>query len=229
MNLLCIIPARGGSKRIPRKNLKQFRGKPILAWSIHAAINSGLFATVMVSTDDFEIAEIAKSLGAQVPFMRSASTSDDLATTADVLLETLNEFAQRGINFDLACNLYPTAPFVTPEDLQLGCKTLREGPFDVVIPVVAFSYPILRSLKRTDHGKIEFNWPEHRNARSQDLPKAYHDAGQWAFFKTAAFRQSRTLWGANTGSVLLPESRVQDIDTVEDWAMAELKHTILFG
>lgn len=228
MNELCVIPARGGSKRIPRKNLKDFRGKPIIAWSIEAALASSLFNTVMVSTDDPEIADVARSCGAQVPFMRSAAAADDHATTADVLLEVIREFKLRGHSFDIACNLYPTAPFTTADDLKSGYATLAKGPFDVVLPVVAYSYPILRSLNRAEDGKIRMNWPEHMNSRSQDLPKAYHDAGQWAFFHTEPFLQTKTLLGPNTGSVVLPESRVQDIDTMDDWAMAELKHQILF-
>lgn len=227
MTSIAIIPARGGSKRIPRKNLKLFRGRPIFAYSIEAALKSSLFHTVMVSTDDSEIADIATSLGADVPFMRSAKTADDHATTADVLLEVLNEYEKRGQHFDIACNLYPTAPFTTADDLKAGCDALIAGPFDVVIPIVAFSYPILRSLNRSDDGRIVMNWPEHKNTRSQDLPKAYHDAGQWAFFKTTPFLKNKTLLGPNTGSVIMPESRVQDIDTIEDWAMAELKHTLL--
>jgi pseudaminic acid cytidylyltransferase len=227
MASLCVIPARGGSKRIPRKNLKEFRGRPIIAYSIEAALANSLFHTVMVSTDDSEIAEVARSIGADVPFLRSANTADDHATTADVLLEVLASYQQLGQQFDIACNLYATSPFTTADDLKAGHEALVGGPFDVILPVVAFSYPILRSLKRSDDGKIDLNWPEHRNSRSQDLPKAYHDAGQWAFFKTTPFLTTKTLMGPNTGSVVLPESRVQDIDTEEDWAMAELKHRIL--
>jgi N-acylneuraminate cytidylyltransferase len=229
MNALCIIPARGGSKRIPRKNLKLFRDRPIIAYSIEAALKSDLFHSVMVSTDDYEIADLATYCGAQVPFMRSSETAGDHSTTADVLLETLLEFERGGKLFDIACNLYPTAPFTTAEDLKAGYETLIAGPFDVVLPIAEFSYPILRSLKRTHDGKIDLNWPEHRNSRSQDLPKAYHDAGQWAFFNIAPFMETQTLLGPNTGSVILPESRVQDIDTLDDWAFAELKHQILFG
>ncbi len=229
MNSLCVIPARGGSKRIPRKNLKTFRGRPIIAYSIEAALASSLFHTVMVSTDDAEIADVARTYGAEIPFMRSAQTADDHATTADVLLEVLASYEQLGQRFDIACNLYPTSPFTTADDLKAGFQSLIGSPFDVILPVVDFGYPILRSLNRADDGKIAMNWPEHRNTRSQDLPKAYHDAGQWAFFKTEPFLESKTLLGSNTGSVLLPDIRVQDIDTEADWAMAELKHQILFG
>ena len=229
MNALCIIPARGGSKRIPRKNLKEFRGRPIIAYSIEAALKSAVFHTVMVSTDESEIADVANYHGASVPFKRSEKTSGDYATTADVLLETLLEFQRRGQLFDIACNLYPTAPFTTADDLKAGYETLITGPFDVVLPIAEFSYPILRSLSRSAGGNIDMNWPEHRNTRSQDLPKAYHDAGQWAFFNIAPFLETQTLLGPNTGSVILPQSRVQDIDTLDDWAFSELKHQILFG
>jgi len=225
---LCIIPARGGSKRIPRKNLKLFRGKPILAWSVQAAIKCGLFHTVMVSTDDVEIAEVAQTYGAVVPFMRSEKNANDHATIAEVLLEVIDSYSREGCQFDIACNLYPTAPFVTADDLKSGFQALVDDSFDVVLPIVAFSYPILRSLQRADDGKIDLNWPEFRNHRSQDLPKAYHDAGQWIFFEIAPFLTTRTLLGPNTGSVVLPENRVQDIDTLEDWTLAELKHQILF-
>jgi len=228
MTTLCIIPARGGSKRIPRKNLKKFRGRPIIAYSIEAALSCRIFDTVMVSTDDAEIADIARKLGADVPFMRSDGASDDYATTADVLLEVLHNYSTIGHNFEIACNLYPTAPFVTDSDLRLGFRALLDGPFDVVLPVVPFSYPILRSLKRGEDGKIELNWPEHMNSRSQDLPKAYHDAGQWAFFKTAPFILTKTLLGQSSGSVVLSEHCVQDIDTLEDWSLAELKHQVIF-
>lgn len=226
---LCIIPARGGSKRIPRKNIRPFRGRPMLAWPVEAAKASGLFGAVMVSTDDAEIAELARSLGADVPFLRSAETAGDHATTADVLREVIERYAAEGHAFDLACNLYPTAPFTTPADLRAGLSTLQAGGFDAVLPVAAFSYPILRSLGRDRDGRVRLNFPEHRNTRSQDLAPAYHDAGQWCWFRVDAFMTSGALLGDNTGSVVLAPDRVQDIDTEADWAMAELKHERLTG
>ena len=226
---VAIVPARGGSKRIPRKNIRRFRGRPMLAWSVEAALESGAFDSVMVSTDDAEIAETARACGAEVPFLRSAEAADDHATTSDVLLEVIARYQEEGRVFDLACCLYPTAPFVRAEDLRAGKERLLAGDFDVIMPVAAFSYPIWRSLKRGDDGRLRLNFPEHLNARSQDLPPAYHDAGQWYWFRTAPFLRDRVLMGENTGSVLLPAARVQDIDTEEDWALAELKHERIFG
>ena len=221
---LAIIPARGGSKRIPRKNIRSFRDRPIIAWSIQAALSSKLFDTVMVSTDDTEIADIAVSLGASVPFVRSAKASDDHATTADVLIEVLASYAAEGQHFDLACCLYPTAPFVTGQALVAGLQVLEDNAFDAVMPVARFDYPIWRSLQMNEGGKITLNFPENLNARSQDLPPAFHDAGQWYWFRTEAFLRTKVLMGANTGSVEMPSALVQDIDTLDDWAMAELKH-----
>lgn len=226
---LCIIPARGGSKHIPRKNIRPFRGRPMLGWSVSAARASATFDTVMVSTDDLEIAAVARDAGAQVPFLRSAVASDDHATTADVLMEVLERYAEVGETFDLACCLYPTAPFVEAHDLIHGRTLLLESTFDVVMPVAVFSYPIWRSLNRDAEGRVRLNFPENLNARSQDLPLAYHDAGQWYWFRIDAFLKSRVLMGDTTGSVVLPIERVQDIDTEEDWALAELKHERLFG
>jgi len=226
---LCIVPARGGSKRIPRKNIRPFRGKPILSWSVEAALTSGVFDTVMVSTDDAEIVEVARAAGAEVPFLRSATASDDHATTSDVLLEVLFRYAETGRSFDLACCLYPTAPFVRPQDLSEGRARLLDSGFEVIMPITAFSYPIWRSLKRGDDERIQMNFPENLSTRSQDLPPAYHDAGQWYWFLTASFLREQVLMGSSTGSVVLPPTRVQDIDTEEDWALAELKHERIFG
>lgn len=223
MKSVAIIPARGGSKRIPRKNIRQFGGRPVLGWSIAAALESGLFDEVMVSTDDEEIAEVAQSQGATVPFMRSADTADDHATTTDVLGEVLCEYESRGALPELACCLYPTAPFVTVADLASGYTLLRDGEFDVVLPVCMFDYPIWRSLGRDENGRVSLNFPEHEFARSQDLPPAYHDAGQWVWLRVAPFLAGGPLFGARTGSVLLPLERVQDIDTEDDWLRAERK------
>jgi N-acylneuraminate cytidylyltransferase len=226
---LAIIPARGGSKRIPRKNIRPFRGKPILAWSVEAALKSGAFEEVMVSTDDAEIAETARALGAEVPFLRSAQTSDDKATTADVLSEVLGAYAGQGREFSFACCLYPTAPFVAPGDLSAGKAALFDGPFDMIMPVAPFTYPIWRSLRREATGHIMFNFPEYRNSRSQDLSPAYHDAGQWYWFRVGAFLREGTLMGCNAGCVILSPAEVQDIDTEEDWLIAEMKHERMFG
>lgn len=226
---VAIIPARGGSKRIPRKNIRAFRGRPMIAWSIEAALASGAFDTVMVSTDDPEIADIARTWGAEVPFLRSAAAANDHATTSQVLLEVLDQYAETGVHFDLACCLYPTAPFVRPRDLADGRERLLGSRFNVIMPVTGFSYPIWRSLQREEDGRITLNFPENLNARSQDLPVAYHDAGQWYWFRTEAFLRDHVLMGPDTGSIVLPAMQVQDIDTEEDWGLAELKHERMFG
>ena len=223
MSSVAIIPARGGSKRIPRKNIRPFCGRPIIAWTIEAALGSKLFDEVMVSTDDAEIADIAASHGAAVPFLRSAETADDHATTTDVLREVLREYGRQGREFESACCLYPTAPFVTAADLAGGHGILERENRDVVLPVCRFDYPIWRSLARADDGRVSLFFPEHEFARSQDLPPAYHDAGQWLWLRVAPFLAGGALLGANTGSMVLPAERVQDIDTEDDWRLAEIK------
>ena len=193
---IAIITARGGSKRIPRKNIKNFCGKPIIAYSIEAAINSALFDEVMVSTDDAEIAEVSKKFGADVPFMRSEKNSDDYATTADVLNEVLDEYSKRGKNFEYMCCIYPTAPFVTAEKLQRAFNSLVEKNADVLIPVVKFSYPPQRSFI-LDDGFLKYKWSQYARSRSQDLEKFYHDAGQFYFYRTTSF-----VAAAQTGGVV---------------------------
>ena len=223
---IAIITARGGSKRIPRKNIKNFLGKPIIAYSITAALDAGCFDEVMVSTDDHEIAEVARELGANVPFFRSAKMADDFATTADVLTEVLNEYLVRGEAFDHACCIYPTAPFVTPERLKHACDVLTKSGADTVLPVVRFSFPIQRALT-IENNRLKELWPEHANTRSQDLAPTYHDSGQFYFFQVTRFLESKDLFSNNTVPIVLPESEVQDIDTVEDWKIAEIKYQIL--
>ncbi len=219
---ICIIPARGGSKRIPRKNIRVFLGKPIIAYSIKAALDSGLFATVMVSTDDQEIAEISRDFGAQTPFMRSAKSSDDFATTIDVVKEVLTKYQEQGLHFDAVCVIYPTAPFVNVARLKEGFEKLSD--FGGSMPVTEFSFPILRSFKISNH-RLSYQWPEHEKSRSQDLEKFYHDAGQWYWIKTAILKDS--LVTNNTAAVVLKNIEVQDIDQEEDWRIAELKYEYL--
>jgi N-acylneuraminate cytidylyltransferase len=222
---LCIIPARGGSKRIPRKNIKPFMGKPIIAYSIEAALNSNVFDKVMVSTDDEEIARVARHYGAEVPFMRSAETAGDYASTADVLTEVLERYKAEGISFDAFCCLYSTAPFVTPERLHDAFALLTDG-VDALFSMVEYSYPIQRSLKVNGDGFVEMNYPEHRSSRSQDLEKTYHDAGQFYFVKTQAFLSEKTLWCRRTVPFVLSELEVQDLDTETDWKLAEMKFAL---
>lgn len=224
MGNICIIPARGGSKRIPRKNIKSFVGKPIISYSINAAQESGLFDEVMVSTDDQDIAEIAIKYGAEVPFLRSAQNADDFATTKDVIDEVIAEYENVGRRFAYCCCLYPTAPFVKPQHLGEGYRMLRNGAFDSVFPVVEFGYPIWRSLKR-EEGLTVMHWPEFITSRSQDLPKAYHDAGQWYWIDLQKI--SGSLFTKNTHSIVLSNLEVQDIDTDEDWKLAEIKYELL--
>lgn len=225
MAKLAIIPARGGSKRIPRKNIKDFFGKPIIAYSIETALKSGLFDEVMVSTDDDEIAEIAKKFGAQVPFLRSKENANDFATTMHVLNEVLAEYEKLGQTFEEVCCIYPTAPLVKPEHLQAGLKLLQEDYCNSVFPVAVFSFPIWRSLKVNDNNYATLNWPEHLNARSQDLPLAYHDAGQWYWFHPD--KVSDSLYSELTKVVIISEEEVQDIDNLTDWTLAELKYKLV--
>lgn len=224
---LALIAARGGSKRIPRKNIRPFLGKPIIAYSIDAALKSGCFDEVMVSTDDQEIAEVGRRYGASVPFMRSAATSHDHATTADVIVEVLREYAARGQAVSVACCLYSTAPFVTAATLRAASELLDSNPrFSGVIPVARFSYPIQRALKLRDQC-VELFQPEHLLSRSQDLEAAYHDAGQFYWIRADRFLAEPNLMTATTAALVLPESEVQDIDTESDWLAAELKFSHL--
>ncbi|MBD5376078.1 MAG: pseudaminic acid cytidylyltransferase [Bacteroides sp.] len=224
MKSICIIPARGGSKRIPRKNVKNFLGKPIISYSIETALKSDIFDEVMVSTDDDEIAEVARLYGAAVPFMRSAHTASDFATTADVINEVLDSYAANGKEFDTVCCLYATAPFVTPVRLQEAADIIAAGEFDSAFTCVEFSYPVLRSLVVNSEGRISMKWPEFKNSRSQDLERFYHDAGQFYFATTSVFRRQNAFCGDNTAPIILPELIVQDLDTMTDWKIAEIKY-----
>ena len=228
MRKIAIIPARGGSKRIPRKNIRDFLGKPIIAYSIEIALRSNLFDEVMVSTDDAEIAKIAKSYGATVPFIRSSSSSDDMATTADVIQEVLERYRKDNKNFAIGCCIYPTAPFVSELNLEKSIKKLIDKDFDTVFPVVKYSYPIQRALK-VNQEKMSLFSEEYKNSRSQDLEESYHDAGQFYTFKVSEFLESNNLWTNNTGVIELSEMSVQDVDTENDWKLAELKYKLLNG
>lgn len=220
---IAIIPARGGSKRLPRKNIKDFLGKPIIAYSIEAAIKSELFDEVMVSSDDEEIASVAKKYGANIPFMRSKKNADDFATTADVLIEVLNEYKKLGKEFDYLCCIYPTAPFVTDKKLIDSYNLMIKENTGGVIPVVKFSYPIQRAFQMNDKNQLEYFWPENINKRSQDLETAYHDAGQFYWISVNAFEKSKILITENSYPFILPEMEVQDIDCEQDWEILRLK------
>lgn len=222
---IAIIPARGGSKRIPRKNIKNFLGKPIIAYSIEAAIESKLFDEVMVSTDDVEIAEIARSCGAKVPFARSEKNANDFATTVDVLVEVLESYKARNQTFETACCIYPTAPFVSAEILQKSYQMLLNEGFESVYPIQRFSFPPQRGV--VFEGK-KLSWQNSENAqvRSQDLTPIYHDAGQFYFFKTEKLLQNRSILTENTSGIVISEMDAHDIDNEEDWAVAEFKYSI---
>ncbi len=226
MKTLAMITARGGSKRIPRKNIKDFNGKPIIAYSIEAALTSGVFDEVMVSTDDEEIAEIAKKFGAKVPFFRSEKTSNDFATTVDVIEEVLNTYKERGEEFDIFCCIYPTAPFITAERLKEAVTTLSNSDADSLIPVVRFSYPPQRAMEIHD-GKLVFRQPENLAKRSQDLEPHFHDAGQFYVVRSESFFKNHGIMVGDILPMELSELEVQDIDNEVDWQLAELKYNLL--
>ena len=229
MKRLAIIPARGGSKRIPGKNIKDFLGKPIIAYSIEAALATGIFDEVMVSTDDEKIATIARQFGATVPFMRSEKNADDFATTADVIEEVIQEYRNIGQRFDTLCCIYPTAPFVTAERLKEGGRLLESQDYDSVVPMVQFGFPIQRAIYLNETNQAFFFWPEHTQTRSQDLEKAYHDVGQYYWLNTTKFLANKQIWTQNTGAIILDEMEAQDIDTLEDWEIAEFKYQLKHG
>lgn len=226
MSSIAIITARGGSKRIPRKNIKLFLGKPMLVYSIEAALRSGIFDEVMVSTDDEEIADIAKEAGASVPFFRSEKTANDFAATSDVILEVLEEYRKRGKEFESFCCIYPTAPFITPERLKEGMELLAKKKPDSVMPVVSFSFPPQRCVIIED-GRLVPKWPENMPKRSQDLEPYYHDCGQFYCVDTKRFLEERVILMPNTCPLILSELEVQDIDNEVDWKLAELKYKLL--
>ncbi len=223
---LAIIPARGGSKRIPRKNVKDFFGRAVISYSIEVAIQSGLFDEVMVSTDDVEIAEVAEKFGAKIPFIRSDLNSGDFATTLDVIKEVLAFYREKQLkSFDAVCCIYPAAPLIQIRHLQSGLAKLQVQQLDSVFPVVEFDYPVWRGLEMDEEGKPKLIWEEFRDSRSQDLRKVYHDAGQWYWLRPD--RISDSIFTANSGALVLLEEEAHDIDTMSDWKMAELKYNLL--
>ncbi len=222
---VCIITARGGSKRIPRKNIKDFCGRPILSYAIGTALDSGLFNEVMVSTDDLEIAEVAKKYGASVPFMRSAKASDDLTPTAPVLIEVIEEYKKLGKNFKYLCCIYPTSPLLRKERLAEAFDILVKGDLDCVFPMLRFGFPIQRAFRLHSDKLVSMFQPEHMFTRSQDLEPAYQDAGQFYFMNVANLLVKKSLVTDRTAGLLLDEMEAQDIDNIEDWRVAEFKYT----
>lgn len=218
---LAVIPARGGSKRIPRKNIKQFCGKPMMAWSIEAARQSGSFDRIIVSTDDEEIAEIALQYGAEVPFMRSAELSDDYVGTIPVIRHAVETISLQGPAVTQACCVYATAPFLSADDLRRGQELLQETGADYVFSVTSYAFPIQRAICLKEDGHLEMFNPGHFNTRSQDLIEAFHDAGQFYWGRSEAWCEERIIFGARSAPLILPRYRVQDIDSQEDWVRAE--------
>lgn len=218
---LAIIPARGGSKRIPRKNIKPFCGKPMIAWSIEAARLSGCFDKIIVSTDDDEIAEVACAHGAEVPYMRPSSLSGDHVGTIPVINHAIDWVHRNAGITDFACCLYATAPFVQAQDLRRGFDVLQQSDADYAFSVTSYAFPIQRAIRITSEKRVEMFNPEHFNTRSQDLEEAFHDAGQFYWGRSAAWLAEAPLFSHHAAPVSLPRHRVQDIDTIEDWERAE--------
>jgi len=229
MNALAIILARGGSKRIPRKNIRSFHGRPILAYPIKAALGSGCFEEIMVSTEDPEIAAVARECGAEVPFMRSERTATDFAGSEEVMAEVIRNYRAKGRHFTEVCAIYATAALTTADHIRRGRDVLAaDGGLTAVLPVIRYSFPIQRSIVLRD-GRVAMLHPEHLDTRSQDLEPAYHDAGQWYWLRSERFLPSLELMGPNCGALVLPENEAQDIDQEDDWLLAELKHQLLLA
>jgi pseudaminic acid cytidylyltransferase len=224
---VAIIPARGGSKRIPGKNIREFHGKPIIGYSIEAAQQSQCFARIVVSTDDDEIAAVARRFGAEAPFMRPASLADEHTGTMEVVKHAVETLEQSGAAFDWACCIYATAPFLSADHLNEGFLRLKRSGRSFAFAVTSFNYPIQRALRILPDGTLDAIWPEHRATRSQDLEPAYHDAGQFYWGRTSAFRERREVFSPESTPVVPPRERTHDIDTPEDWANAELAFAAL--
>jgi len=224
---LCIIPARGGSKRIPRKNINEFNGQPMIAYSIYAAVKSKCFDKIIVSTDDQEIANIAVKHGAEVPFMRPEALANDHAGTLPVIKQAIEWFDENDVPPTKVCCLYATAPFIQAEALQKSYQQLQKTKAEYCFGVTSFPFPIQRAIKITKENKVKMFQPEHFNTRSQDLEEAYHDAGQFYWGKATAFKAMKPLFSENASPYILPGYLVQDIDTTEDWIRAEVMHRVL--
>lgn len=218
---IAIIPARGGSKRIPRKNIKIFHGKPIIAYSIDVAKKSNCFDKIIVSTDDQEIADIAMQYGAEVPFFRPKDISDDFTTTVDVIKHALTWCEREKWKVDKVCCIYATAPFLLPEDIKMGLQKVSEDNVEYAFSATTFSFPIQRALSLNKDNSVSMFNPEHADSRSQDLEEAFHDAGQFYWGKSSAFLAGKVIFDIHSKAIVLPRKRVQDIDTVEDWELAE--------
>ena len=218
---VAIIPARGGSKRIPGKNIRPFLGKPIISRSIETALQSGIFDRVIVSTDSDRIAEVAEASGAEVPFRRPEELADDITPTAPVVQHAVAWLNSHGVEPEYVCCIYPTAPFMRISDLKVGYDLIRERGVGSVFTVTSFAFPIFRSLKLAESGAVEMFWPEHEVTRSQDLPDAYHDAGQFYWLEVERLMSEGRLYTTDALPLILPRYLVQDLDTLEDWDTAQ--------
>lgn len=223
-NNVAIIPARGGSKRIPRKNIRPFCGKPMIAWSIDAALSSGCFDRVIVSTDDDEIAALASQYKAEAPFRRPAELADDYTGTVPVIAHAIEWLQARGEAPEAVCCLYATAPFVQANDIRNGLKALESEAADYALSVTSYAFPIQRALRMTDGGRVEMFYPEYASTRSQDLEESWHDAGQFYWGRSEAWITGTPIMTADAIPIPLARERVQDIDTPEDWRRAEWLH-----
>ncbi|GGA40931.1 pseudaminic acid cytidylyltransferase [Pelagibacterium lentulum] len=219
---LAVIPARGGSKRIPRKNIRTFCGKPMIGWSIETARQSECFDRIVVSTDDEEIAEIARSYDAEVPFLRPAQLSDDHTGTIPVIAHAIEWYSEHGLAPEQVCCIYATAPFMTADDLRKALDMLIQDDCEYVFPVASYGFPIQRAIRLTENGRAEMFYPEQFSTRSQDLEEAFHDAGQFYWGCSTAWAEGKPIFSADAVPLILPRHRVQDIDTPEDWSRAEL-------
>lgn len=226
---IAVIPARGGSKRIPRKNIKEFCGKPMIAWAIEAARTSGLFTHIIVSTEDEEIAVVAKQWGAEVPFVRPVALSNDYAGTTEVIAHAIQWAFDQGMKPEAVCCIYATAPFVQVADLKRGLVAFKSGDWAYAFTVTDFAAPIFRSFRQNNDGEIEMIFPDHYLTRSQDLPTALHDAGQFYWGRPSAWIEGKRIFERHSVPVLIPRWRVQDIDTHDDWVRAEILAPIIFG
>jgi N-acylneuraminate cytidylyltransferase len=224
---VAVIPARGGSKRIPRKNIREFAGKPMIAHSVNCALQSGLFERVIVSTDDEEISRVARACGAEVPFLRPKELSDDHTGTTEVIAHAIHWLQQTGADLSAVCCIYATAPFIRQEDLKQGLAILESGNWQYVFSAATFAFPIFRSFQKNAEGRLEMFFLEHFNTRSQDLPEALHDAGQFYWGRPQAWLDHVRIFDKASTVVTIPRWRVQDIDTLEDWEQAQIMWQVL--
>jgi len=225
--IVAIIPARGGSKRIPGKNIRPFEGKPIISYSIDAAKKADVFDRIIVSTDSDEIADVARSYGAEVPFVRPAEIADDYTGTSEVIIHALSWLKNNSCDVNYICCIYPMAPLIQPHYIRQGYNLIQDAGVATVCSVATYSYPIFRSLKLNKSGRIEMIWPENYEKRSQDLPEAYHDAGQFYWADVKRFLVEKSFFSKDSLPVVLPRFLVQDIDTEEDWGVAEKMYRLV--